>query len=134
VTEVAVRLPATADAVPTARHVIDRLHPLEPHSDLTFRLRLLVTELVANCVRHAGLCTSDSIGLELRLGEDGARVEVTDCGRGFEPAGPFTEPPVGTSGRGLYLLDVLSDRWGVDRRGGRTRVWFELVPLPAVTE
>ena len=32
------------------------------------------------------------------------------------------------SGRGLLLVEHLSDRWGITREGTtRTRVWFEMV-------
>ena len=31
-----------------------------------------------------------------------------------------------TSGRGLYLVDTLSTRWGVESETEGKRVWFEL--------
>jgi anti-sigma regulatory factor (Ser/Thr protein kinase) len=52
-------------------------------------------------------------------------VEVTDRGKGFDPE--LVPPPrrSGIGGWGLYLVDRLADRWGVD--GDRaTRVWFEI--------
>ena len=41
--------------------------------------------------------------------------------------GPPKPDPARASGWGLYLVDELADRWGMDRgkRGG-TRIWFEL--------
>jgi hypothetical protein len=57
--------------------------------------------------------------------DDRVRVEVTDQVDGRPP----TLEPLSlnrTSGRGLYLVDELSDDWGVDRSDG-TRVWFELL-------
>jgi anti-sigma regulatory factor (Ser/Thr protein kinase) len=65
---------------------------------------------------------------------------------GVEDTGPFftsapTERPAqdATSGRGLYLLTALADRWGVKRRDGN-RAWFELelaaapAPSPGVDQ
>ena len=77
--------------------------------------QLLVSELVTNAIRHAGLDDGDTITLS---------VEVSDPGPGFAPAElyPDSDHP---SGWGLYLVRELSDRWGVERNA-LTRVWFEL--------
>jgi anti-sigma regulatory factor (Ser/Thr protein kinase) len=86
--------------------------------------RLLVSELVTNAIRHAGLAVDDVIRLVVETGERALRVEVCDPGGGFEPAEPDPDPRR-PAGWGLYLVRELSDRWGVER-GGETRVWFEL--------
>lgn len=125
-TELALRLRATVDSVRTARHAVDGFGPLGSHPDVSFRVRLLITELVANSVRHAGLAKSDRIGLDIEASDVLVRVEVRDGGRGFQPPARFDGPPEGTSGRGLYLVDALADRWGVDRGDRCTTVWFEV--------
>jgi anti-sigma regulatory factor (Ser/Thr protein kinase) len=52
------------------------------------------------------------------------RVEVVDPGNGFSHV--LREPdPMQTGGRGLYLVEVLADRWGIESEPS-TRVWFEL--------
>ena len=86
--------------------------------------QLLVSELVTNAIRHAGLDDDDLIRLIVVAGDRALRIEVCDPGRGFE----LTEPdpdPARPSGWGLYLVRELSDRWGVERNA-QTRVWFEL--------
>lgn len=88
-------------------------------------VRLMVSELVTNAVRHAGLSDSDHIRLLVRLDPDAVHVEVHDPGRGFEPRPP-TPDPARSSGWGLYLVDELSDRWGVDGATHGTRIWFEV--------
>ena len=85
-------------------------------------LLVLVTELVTNAVRHAGLGPEDTVVLHLAAAAGVVRVEVCDGGPGFDPAG--REPGPG-GGFGLVLLRRLADRWGVDLRGGAC-AWFEL--------
>jgi integral membrane sensor domain MASE1/anti-sigma regulatory factor (Ser/Thr protein kinase) len=85
---------------------------------------LLVTELVSNSVRHAGLRPRESI--HMRAAASGAvlRVEVSDSGTGFDP-GAARPAPDGSAGWGLLLADRLADRWGVVRDGALTTVWAE---------
>jgi anti-sigma regulatory factor (Ser/Thr protein kinase) len=86
--------------------------------------RLLVSELVTNAIRHAGLSDVDRITLILEVEDASLRIEVCDPGPGFELAEP-TPDPARPSGWGLYLVRELSDRWGFER-DEQTRVWFEL--------
>ena len=91
------------------------------HSEVLDDVRLLVNELVTNSVKFAG---RGSIELKLVTHDDSVRVEVHDAGPGFAPA---ESPPLltDTSGRGLFLVDTLADRWGVTLEG-TTCVWFEI--------
>jgi anti-sigma regulatory factor (Ser/Thr protein kinase) len=99
-----------------------RLERVDP--EVMEKLRLLVSELVSNSVRHAGLDEEDLIRLSVWERADRVRVEVTDPGDGFKP--PLPDPdPLNPSGWGLYLVDRLADRWGV-ATNGETRVWFEV--------
>jgi anti-sigma regulatory factor (Ser/Thr protein kinase) len=92
--------------------------------------RLLTSEIVTNSVRHGGTGEDDWIGFEVALSPSALRVEVADRGPGFtpDPAPPAADDP---TGRGLFLVDQLADRWG-SAEGG-TRVWFEL-DRPAAEE
>src|SRR3954447_24744587 len=84
---------------------------------------LLLSEVVTNSVRHAGLAADDAIEVVLDAG-DVLRVEARTRCWAFEPRA--LEPdPARPSGWGLYLVEQLADRWGVDR-GPPTTVWFEL--------
>ena len=86
-------------------------------------IRLLVSELVTNSVRHSG-----AAGARVRLDVTSlgrtVRVEVSDGGAGFEPR-PRTKAQDEVGGWGLHLVDSIAARWGV-QTGRRTRVWFEL--------
>jgi len=117
------KLRPTPGAVPDARRALDALD--EEVSGRTLDdLRLLVSELVTNSVRHAGLAEMQTIELKVKLLPDTVRVEVNDQGTGFEPS-PRNDSSEDQSGWGLYLVSRLADRWGVSS-DGVTRVWFEL--------
>jgi anti-sigma regulatory factor (Ser/Thr protein kinase) len=88
-------------------------------------LELLVSELIANSVRHCDPhLRPDGIHLRASAGAEQVRVEVVDSGNGFSHV--MREPdPMQVGGRGLYLVDVLADRWGIESEPS-TCVWFEL--------
>lgn len=100
----------------------DKLDP-----NVLFDMRLLVSELVTNCVKHARVGPEESIELEVAISDDKVRVSVRDEGPGFEPpqGAPSEEAAEAGSGWGLFLVDQLSAAWGVEREQGAT-VWFEL--------
>jgi anti-sigma regulatory factor (Ser/Thr protein kinase) len=85
-------------------------------------LRLLVTELVTNSVKHTGAST---VELTVLVGNSSVLTEVTDAGPGFDPA-KAGSPSDDHTGWGLFLVERLAQRWGVDKDGGVTKVWFEL--------
>lgn len=118
-----IQLPVRPEAVGMAR---DRLEPLgrEIEDEVWENVRLLVSELVTNSIRHAGLRTDAHVELSVDVDEEQVRVCVTDQGRGFRPPDGSQEPGL-EGGWGLYLVDRISDRWGV-RIDGSTQVWFEI--------
>ena len=119
-----VELESSPEAAATARLELERLAGRVPAGRLR-DLRLLVSELVTNAVRHAGLANDDRIRLVVDVRERAVRVEVHDPGRGFTRRAPRPDP-ARASGWGLYLVEELADRWGVEGADRGTRVWFEL--------
>lgn len=87
-------------------------------------IRLLVSELVTNSVRHSEIPTDGEVRLDVAVTPTTVRVEVADSGKGFEPK-PRDADRSRPGGWGLYLVDRMADRWGVARRD-LTRVWFEI--------
>ncbi len=84
--------------------------------------QLLVTELVTNSVRHAGAA---AVELAVSVDPKRVRVEVSNPGPPFEPRSrEQTEQQ--NSGWGLFLVDELSDAWGVSDDSAGQRVWFEI--------
>jgi anti-sigma regulatory factor (Ser/Thr protein kinase) len=116
------RLPVSPEAASAARHALDDLG--DAMSDARLRdVRLLVSEVVTNAVRHADLAAGDAIELVVELNGGALRVEVHDPGGGVVPPEPAPDP-TRPSGWGLYLVAELADRWGVDS-DETTLVWFE---------
>jgi len=88
--------------------------------DLTEVAQLVVSELVSNAVEHAG--TSSTVALE--LSEDTLRISVRD-GSTTRPV-PRPLDMVSFRGRGLPLIDRVSEHWGIaDHAEGKT-VWAVL--------
>jgi serine phosphatase RsbU (regulator of sigma subunit)/anti-sigma regulatory factor (Ser/Thr protein kinase) len=120
---ISLTLEATSGSVPLARAAVAPLADAlsaQAYGDV----RLLVTELVTNCVRHAGLTGPEHIQLLVLVKGDVLRVEVRDPGLGFQPR--VKEPdPDQVGGWGLYIVERLADRWGVRAEEGGTAVWLE---------
>ncbi|MDQ3719612.1 MAG: ATP-binding protein [Actinomycetota bacterium] len=89
-------------------------------------LRLVVSEVVTNSVRHGQGGQDGCVELTVEAGPRRLRLEIADAGPGFEPT-----PTLGRDDRpggwGLFLVDSLADRWGVEASPG-TRVWLEMSP------
>ena len=105
-----------------ARHELDSWLPLTVEERERGVLRLLVSELVTNSVRHVAE-SAGKVVLAVSIGPRAIRVEVHDGGDGFKPGTP--KPRGADGGFGLFLVERMASRWGVDTRDG-TRVWFEL--------
>jgi anti-sigma regulatory factor (Ser/Thr protein kinase) len=115
------RLQGNKEAAAQARHALARLRSdIDP--PLMETLRLLVTELVTNSIKHAG---ADSVVLRVLVGHAAVWTEVADEGPGFDPA-DTKAPDLQRPGWGLFLVERLADRWGVNHAGRSTKVWFEL--------
>lgn len=121
--QVELQLPPSPTAPAAARGALGPLKKaVEP--DVLESVQLLVSELVTNSVRHAGLRGADRIELRVQATDGCVRVLVTDPGRGFDRPVPAPRPEE-PFGWGLYLVNELADRWGV-QRDGETLVWFEI--------
>jgi anti-sigma regulatory factor (Ser/Thr protein kinase) len=116
--------PAPSAATQARTEVTERLASRLAASVLE-DVRLLVTELITNALRHGKLTPGDRVSVKASVDDDVVRLEVRDPGNNGEIA-PREPGPRG-GGYGLYLVDRLTKRWGVDRRDG-TVVWCELSP------
>jgi anti-sigma regulatory factor (Ser/Thr protein kinase) len=121
---VELQLERTVNAPAIARAAVARCgEQLELDASLSQSLILLVSEVVSNAVRHSAGDPGAAIDLVASFGAETIRVTVTDAGEGFTPR---PRDPVRThDGYGLYLLEKVATRWGVESCGD-TKVWFEL--------
>ncbi|MEW6745937.1 MAG: ATP-binding protein [Planctomycetota bacterium] len=122
---------ALARAVPGAEGAID----------LELNLRLVLTELFSNCIRHAYNDTPDGqVEIEFKAGPGGIDVSVTDSGPGLPPHVDIDNLQLpednaqADAGRGLFLVRQLVDRLTYARANGRTTFSIRLhvpeEPLP----
>jgi anti-sigma regulatory factor (Ser/Thr protein kinase) len=86
-------------------------------SDVLEAAELMTSELATNCVRHA------HTDFEVAIHSKGQiRVEVRDTGPGRpRRLSPASREP---SGRGLLIVEAMSDSWGVTSNAEGKTVWF----------
>jgi anti-sigma regulatory factor (Ser/Thr protein kinase) len=111
-----------------ARSAVERWLSGRVSERLVDDVRLLVSELVANSVRHARLAGDATIRVSVAIVGGMVRVEVEDPGDGAIAAVPPDREHGG--GFGLYLVEILAERWG-SSHDGKTCVWAELAVSPA---
>ena len=117
------KLPGAPLAPAAARSVVEGLVDHVPGSMIE-TARLLISELVTNAVLHGGARSGGDVEVRIIAKAERVRVEVCDAGRGFAATHPKLDPGR-IGGWGLYLVDQLADRWGVETDDG-CMVWFEL--------
>ncbi|MFB9376510.1 ATP-binding protein [Kineococcus gynurae] len=119
--DVELALPLDARAVSAARRFLrEAVCPVHASAVLE-DAELLVSELVTNGVRY-GL-PPITVAVRCRDGS-GLTVEVSDSAA-REPQ-PRNAAPDDESGRGMRLVDVISDDWGVSPTDTGKTVWYRL--------
>lgn len=124
--DLALTLPPDTSAPGLARAAAKRSLAGKLSPERLSELSLVISELVSNALEHG------RGQVVFRLGLDGGIVRgaVIDQGGGFDyeirQRGP---EEVSGRGRGLFLVDALTNRWGIHE--GTTHVWFELAAQTA---
>jgi anti-sigma regulatory factor (Ser/Thr protein kinase) len=112
--------PVAASVVEVRRFLRDELQGLPAR--VVDVATLLSSELATNVVRHALV----PYVVEVQLADRSIGVRVTDHGGGH----PVQRSPevTETTGRGILIVDALSDGWGIvqDASTAETTVWFRL--------
>ncbi|GGV85685.1 hypothetical protein GCM10010294_65330 [Streptomyces griseoloalbus] len=121
-------LPGLEESAEAARKLVRTALAAWHLEELTDTAILLVSELVANAVKHTN---SRVIRVVItRPSERFVRIGVVDRARVLpELAKPSDD--LLTSGRGLLLVDALAERWGTDLYRWGKQVWAELMNEPA---
>src|SRR5262249_21763046 len=91
--------------------------------------KLVVSELVNNSVYHTK-CRVIRVRIT-REGRDLVRIGVADKSRDVPVLGKPDDNA--EEGRGLFLVDAMSQTWGYDRKHWGKIVWAELCTTPADT-
>ncbi len=112
-------LEPTAQSVRLGRDLVHRVLA-GSDEDCMQTATILTDELVANAVTHG----QPPIRLAIDHDARGVTVAVTDYGPGTPV--PQSAARIAESGRGLTIVDVLSDDWGVDALPDGKRVWFRM--------
>jgi anti-sigma regulatory factor (Ser/Thr protein kinase) len=86
---------------------------------------LLLTELVANGVRHGGAGEDSELHVLFEGRPPALHVEVANPDHLGGDVGLRRPDLEGGGGLGLHIVERVSSRWGVHERP-RTTVWFEL--------
>jgi anti-sigma regulatory factor (Ser/Thr protein kinase) len=110
------------EGVAAAREAVTEATRGKVDAETVEAVRLLVSELVTNGIVHGG--GENPLEIEVEMSESGLRVDVRDQGAGFARR-PGTEEVDYSGGWGLFLVEEISDRWGIVRNG-KTCVWFEI--------
>ncbi len=115
---------AEPSSVPAARQAAEGVRGVLG-SSASERVCLLVSELVANAVRHGSRTPGDTVRMRIWTSRASIRVAVRDRGRSSKRPVPSAGGGGDVGGWGLLLVERLADRWGTDR-GRTTEVWFEI--------
>jgi len=123
---VARRFPNSASSVTQARRYVQSQIEDAPR-EVSEAIAVMTSELATNSIRHAA--SDFEVGVDRSAGS--IRVEVTDRNGSALPT-VRSPDPTSPSGRGLFIVEQLSDSWGVASSDDHTSktVWFTLA-VPA---
>ncbi len=119
------RFPNSPSSVTRARRFVQELLAGAP-PDVAETVAVMTSELATNSIRHA----AGEFEVDVDRSAREIRVEVTDEGTGMPTV--LSPDPMQPSGRGLVIVDLLADDWGVfaSRTRNAKTVWFS-VSIPA---
>jgi serine/threonine-protein kinase RsbW len=122
-TVVTMRLPFSPSSVSVARQRL-RSWMLEvgESAESVEDARIIISELVANAVRHARPLADGSLQVAWNREGDAIEVSVTDGGATTRPRNVHAAPTA-LAGRGIAIVDALSQRWWTEDTQSRSTVY-----------
>lgn len=119
---ITMRLPFTASSVSVARHRLKAfMKEVGGSGEAVEDARVVISELVANSVRHAQPLCDGQIHVSWTLEDRGLQLSVTDGGSGTRPR-TVNAPSSALAGRGMAIVEILAQEWWTERTGSRSTV------------
>lgn len=120
---VTLRLPFAPASVSLARQalrswLVERGSPVEAVEDA----RVVVSELVANAVRHARPLADGNVIVSWDVDDRGLQVSVTDGGATTRPR-TLHAASSALAGRGMAIVETLAQSWWSERSESRSTVY-----------
>lgn len=119
---------ADPEEVSRLRHLLRLRLDTWGHQESSEAAQLCLSELVSNVIKHVGSGTPSTLAVSLTCAR--LRIEVQDPDARTLPVLRATDPS-SEAGRGMAMVDAVTDRWGVELCGDRKVTWCELRTVPA---
>jgi len=111
---------AVPEAVCATRHFVTETLTAWGEDQLGWDGALIISELATNAIIHGGSAFRASVERSAGI----VRIAIEDVGPGLPQSRRALDHALG--GRGVAIVEQLSDRWGCDRLGGGKVFWVEL--------
>ena len=119
---VTLRVPFAASSVSIARQKLKTwLVDAGVRRDAIDDARVVISELVANSVRHAQALPDGDIVVSWHMTDTGLQISVTDGGSGTRPR-KVNAPSSALAGRGMAIVETLAESWWADRTRSKSTV------------
>lgn len=119
---VTLRVPFAASSVGLARRTLKNwMSEAGLPADEIDDARIVISELIANSIRHAQPLPNGDLLISWRLEDRGLELSVTDGGGGTRPR-KVHAPSSALAGRGMAIVDSLSLTWWSDKSRSRSSV------------
>ena len=119
---VTLRVPFAASSVSVARQKLKTwLNEAGIKGDVVEDARVVISELVANSVRHAQPLPDGDILVSWKMARQGLQISVTDGGSGTRPR-KVNAPSSALAGRGMAIVETLAETWWSDKTRSRSTV------------
>jgi serine/threonine-protein kinase RsbW len=120
---ITIRLPFTPASVSVARQQLKNwMSENGGTGEAVEDARVVVSELVANSIRHASPLSDGQIHVSWVLDHQGIELSVTDGGSTTRPR-KVNAPSSALAGRGMAIVETLAQEWWSERTGSRTTVY-----------
>lgn len=116
---------AMSSAVDARRALVAELRALGVDQTIVDESEIVISELLANAVRHARPLTDGTIRVSWSVMDGVVNIEVTDGGGATTPH-PAPRSVWSAGGRGLRIVGSLAHDWGVRENGRGSTVWASI--------